>query len=80
MAHLTQYPVATVAELRDQFVGKHLSDVAPPAAIVDRAIVKANCEQMLNACQKFHVKFRPHIKTHKVLSEIYDLSFTRELN
>ena len=52
--------------LRQAFVGSKLSDVPSPAAVVDRATVKRNCQHMLQACEDLKVGFRPHTKTHKV--------------
>ena len=60
------FPCPSQAILHDAFVGKHLGDVPTPAAILDQAIIKDNCNQMLRACQSLGVKFRPHVKTHKV--------------
>ena len=48
------------------FVGKELGHAPAPAAVVDRAVVRRNCLQMLKACDALGVMFRPHIKTHKV--------------
>ena len=47
-------------------IGQRLEDLSAPIPVVDRSIVKANCQQMLEACKKLGVNFRPHIKTHKV--------------
>ena len=49
-----------------RLIGKHLAQIPMPAAVLDRAVVKRNCDQMLDACRDLGVKFRPHIKTHKV--------------
>ncbi|KAL9604613.1 MAG: hypothetical protein Q9219_000333 [cf. Caloplaca sp. 3 TL-2023] len=54
-------------ELREQYVGIDIRHVPTPAAVVDRAIVKRNCSQMLEACQTLHCSFRPHVKTHKAV-------------
>ena len=54
------------AALQAEYVGKQLEDVSLPAAVLDRAIVKRNCGQMLKACDALGVMFRPHVKTHKV--------------
>ncbi len=59
-------PFPSQANLREAFVGRHLQDVPTPAAVVDIAIVKRNCIQMLKACEALHLDFRPHVKTHKV--------------
>ena len=60
------FPCPSTELLQDAFVGRQLKDVPAPAAILDRAIIKDNCNQMLRACQLLGVQFRPHIKTHKV--------------
>jgi D-serine deaminase-like pyridoxal phosphate-dependent protein len=52
--------------MKEHYVGKQLGRVPPPAAVLDRAVVKRNCSQMLEACEALNVLFRPHIKTHKV--------------
>ena len=75
MDHSALYPVPLKAQLQAQFVGKSLEDVPTPAAVLDRAIVKRNCDQMLAACKALDVQFRPHVKTHKVKTsfvECYD--------
>ncbi|KAL8766427.1 MAG: hypothetical protein Q9209_006803 [Squamulea sp. 1 TL-2023] len=61
------YPSASVKELQEAFVGKQLQNVSVPAAIIDRAIVRRNCSQMLRACDALQVAFRPHVKTHKTV-------------
>ena len=60
------YPSPSVEGLRKIFVGTQLQDVPLPAAVVDRAVVRRNCAQMLEACAALGVPFRPHVKTHKV--------------
>jgi D-serine deaminase-like pyridoxal phosphate-dependent protein len=60
------FPCPSRDALEKAFVGKYLSDVQAPLAVVDRAVVKRNCSQMLKACQALGVGFRPHVKTHKV--------------
>ncbi|KAL9610903.1 MAG: hypothetical protein Q9167_004413 [Letrouitia subvulpina] len=42
-------------------VGKSLSDVPTPAAVLDRSIIERNCQQMLEACRLLQVAFRPHV-------------------
>ena len=53
--------------LKTLFIGKELDQIPTPAAVVDRAVVRRNCRQMLMACDALGVSFRPHIKTHKVI-------------
>lgn len=59
-------PSPSEPALRNLYVGKSLGQVNAPAAILDRAIVKRNCGQMLDACRSLRVGFRAHVKTHKV--------------
>lgn len=53
-------------DLCQAFVGRKLRDVPAPAAILDRAVVRRNCDRMLGACRDLKVGFRAHTKTHKV--------------
>ena len=61
-------------ELRSMFVGKHLNELPTPMAVIDRRLVQAHCQKMLATCKALGVKFRPHVKTHKVDSSFYDFS------
>ena len=67
------YPSPPEAAVRNLYVGKSLGEVNAPAAILDRAIVKRNCGQMLNACRSLGVGFRAHVKTHKVQGTHYSI-------
>lgn len=42
-----------------------LPDVATPAFLVDRSIVRRNCDAMREKARASGVAFRPHVKTHK---------------
>jgi hypothetical protein len=53
-------------ELRSLFVGKNVNELPTPMAILDRNLIAAHCDKMLAACKALDVKFRPHVKTHKV--------------
>lgn len=66
-SHTPAYPRPSKAELRSLFVGKTLSDLRTPTAIVDVARVERNCVRMLELAQRWGVPFRAHIKTHKTL-------------
>lgn len=66
---VANYPLASAAALQLQYVGKKLSEVPTPAVVIDRAVAKKNCDDMLDVCQKLGVAFRAHIKTHKVCSK-----------
>ncbi|KAF2501416.1 hypothetical protein BU16DRAFT_522385 [Lophium mytilinum] len=62
---LLHYPLPSDAGLKNQYVGRKISEVAAPAAIIDRAVAKRNCEAMLEVAKRLNVGFRAHIKTHK---------------
>jgi D-serine deaminase-like pyridoxal phosphate-dependent protein len=51
---------------RDRNVGRKLQDVEGPAVALDLAVIKINCQDMLNQCRDLGFDFRAHIKTHKV--------------
>lgn len=67
----SNYPFPTQVSLQDQYVGKKLEDLPTPAAVIDRAIVKGNCDAMLDVCQKLGVGFRAHVKSHKVEKDLF---------
>ena len=52
--------------LRSQLVGKHLDKLPTPAAVVDLAIVKRNCEMMPRLVKSLGLQFRPQIKLYQV--------------
>jgi hypothetical protein len=62
----SQYPLSSESDLKALYVGKHLEDVPCPAAVIDLAIAKRNCNLMLEAAEKLGVGWRAHVKTHKV--------------
>ncbi|RMZ84683.1 hypothetical protein DV737_g891, partial [Chaetothyriales sp. CBS 132003] len=47
-------------------VGKNVSEVPKPAAILDIAKVRRHCSSMLDAVQNLGIGFRAHVKTHKL--------------
>ncbi|KAH8145922.1 uncharacterized protein LAJ45_10064 [Morchella importuna] len=63
----TIYPAPSSAELRKHFLGKHISDLPSPSVILDEAVLKRNCERMLQAPKTFGIDFRAHVKTHKTI-------------
>ncbi|KAI1979940.1 hypothetical protein LOZ51_000867 [Ophidiomyces ophidiicola] len=65
MSGVKNYPNALPADLKAQFVGRLLQDVDAPAAVIDVAVARKNCELMLEAAEKLGVMFRSHVKTHK---------------
>lgn len=68
MAATSLYPLSTKEDLKKQFVGKSIKDVAVPAAVLDLGKVKNNCNRMLEAVVSLDFSWRAHIKTHKVMS------------
>ncbi|KLJ11005.1 hypothetical protein EMPG_13709 [Blastomyces silverae] len=65
MSGVTNYPNASRDALKAQFVGRMLRDVDGPAAIIDVAVARRNCQLMLDAADALGVLFRAHVKTHK---------------
>jgi hypothetical protein len=59
-------PVPSKDVLCEQFRGQSILDVPTPAAVIDVACVRNNCEQMLHACDVLDLEWRAHVKTHKV--------------
>ena len=60
------YPQPSEAVLKLQFQGKRLRDVPAPAVVIDAAVVRRNCRYMLETAKDLGLKFRAHVKTHKV--------------
>lgn len=56
---------ADVKALKEEYVGKRISELPTPAFLVDRGVVKANCDAMLDRAQQIGSDFRAHVKTHK---------------
>lgn len=63
----SQHPTPSLAALQLQYIGKNISEVAAPAAIVDAAVVRRNCKLMLETASELGLGFRAHVKTHKVI-------------
>jgi D-serine deaminase-like pyridoxal phosphate-dependent protein len=57
--------------LKECYIGKSLSEIPTPAAIIDVAKVRKNCKLMLEAASTLEVSFRAHVKTHKVSLQSY---------
>jgi len=67
------YPKPAEEGLKLQYVGKRLAQLPTPAAIIDIAATRRNCEAMLAAIEDIGgLDFRPHVKTHKT-SELTEL-------
>lgn len=58
-------------EILQQLKGKPVSTVRTPALFLDRAIIEKNCQRMGETAKKWGVKFRAHVKTHKVSGSYY---------
>lgn len=67
LSALQAYPLSPLDTMRKSYIGQRLQDIPTPAAIIDLAKVRNNCELMLDAVKKLGVKFRAHVKTHKTL-------------
>ncbi|EQL35747.1 hypothetical protein RJZ56_006691 [Blastomyces dermatitidis] len=65
MSGVTNYPNASRDALKAQYAGRMLRDIDGPAAIIDVAVARRNCQLMLDAADALGVLFRSHVKTHK---------------
>lgn len=65
LAKSSLYPLADRDALKAYFVGRPLTDIDTPGAIIDVSKAKVNCASMLNAVERLGVKFRAHVKSHK---------------
>lgn len=52
--------------LVSEYVGKPLNALRTPALVIDRGIVKQNCDRMLQSAEEWGATLRVHLKTHKV--------------
>jgi D-serine deaminase-like pyridoxal phosphate-dependent protein len=57
-------------KLCQAFIGKPLSALRTPAAIIDRTIFQRNCQSMANKVESHGMRFRAHIKTHKTVEGV----------
>ena len=54
-------------QLRQELVGKHLNELRTPTLVIDRTVVKRNCERLGNIKTRHNINVRVHIKSHKVI-------------
>jgi hypothetical protein len=66
MSSLVFYPTSPKEALVKEFVGKSIAEVPTPAAVMNVAAARRNCERMLEAVKKLDLGWRAHVKTHKV--------------
>lgn len=62
-------PLPDPEALKSFYVGRDISEVPKPAAILDVAKIRRHCSSMLETVEELGVEFRPHVKTHKVRTE-----------
>lgn len=75
------YPPSPAPLLRDLFVGKDLQDIEAPTVVLDAAVIRRNCKNMLDTVAALDLSFRAHIKTHKVgLTPVTYISLLRKLS
>lgn len=56
--------------LCNAFVGKPISSVRSPAAIIDRSRYNQNCQKMISRASQAGARFRCHVKTHKTIEGV----------
>jgi D-serine deaminase-like pyridoxal phosphate-dependent protein len=57
-------------KLCQAFIGKPLSSLRTPAAIIDRSVFQNNCLSMANKVESHGLRFRAHVKTHKTVEGV----------
>jgi D-serine deaminase-like pyridoxal phosphate-dependent protein len=62
----TNYFPSPLPALHKQFLHQKLPNLPTPAVFLDRAVVKRNCDVMLQVCEDLGLGFRAHVKSHKV--------------
>lgn len=55
------------ASLVESMVGKKLNELRTPSLVIDREILKRNCNKLACIKSDLNTKVRVHVKTHKVL-------------
>ncbi|KAL6149905.1 hypothetical protein ACJBU6_11432 [Exserohilum turcicum] len=65
--HVQNYPLPSRTALTSQFLHQPLTSLPTPAIVLDRAVVKRNCDAMLQVCKQLGVGFRAHVKSHKTV-------------
>ncbi|KAG9032397.1 hypothetical protein FRB95_001518 [Tulasnella sp. JGI-2019a] len=66
--------------LLDAFLQRPISELRTPAFVIDRAIVRRNCVEMLQGAKDSGMAFRAHVKTHKTTEGIrLELSPTSDI-
>ncbi|KAG6000682.1 hypothetical protein E4U54_001336 [Claviceps lovelessii] len=73
------YPSPPRQVLAELYLGKCLGDVPTPAAVINIAAVRRNCERMLQTCDQLDLGWRAHVKTHKTV-EITQLQVGKDAN
>lgn len=80
MSSLIFYPTSPKEALVKEFVGKSIADVPTPAAVVNVAAARRNCERMLEAAKKLDLGWRAHVKTHKVRNFLFFFFFSLQIH
>ncbi|KAG1526132.1 hypothetical protein G6F45_004635 [Rhizopus arrhizus] len=52
--------------LKQNMIGKKLSDLRTPSLVIDRTRLERNCQQLGKITTELKIKVRVHVKTHKV--------------
>ncbi|KAG6025664.1 hypothetical protein E4U19_003023 [Claviceps sp. Clav32 group G5] len=61
------YPSSPRHVLAELYLGKSLREIPTPAAVINVAAVRRNCERMLQTCDRLDLGWRAHVKTHKTV-------------
>ncbi|KAG6262538.1 hypothetical protein E4U49_003033 [Claviceps purpurea] len=73
------YPSSPRHVLAELYLGKSLREIPTPAAVINVAAVRRNCERMLQTCDRLDLGWRAHVKTHKTV-EITQLQVGKDVS
>jgi D-serine deaminase-like pyridoxal phosphate-dependent protein len=51
--------------LKQNMIGKNLSDLRTPSLVIDRTRLERNCQRLGKITTELKIKVRVHVKTHK---------------
>lgn len=66
VTNITPYLSEWKQSLKNDMIGKKLSELRTPSLVIDKAILERNCQQLGKIRTKFNTNIRIHVKTHKV--------------
>lgn len=75
VTNITPYLFEWKQSLKNSMVGKKLSELRTPSLVIDKAILKRNCQQLGKIRTELNTNIRIHVKTHKVNLLLYYINW-----